>query len=77
MQKIVIKTQTGSVYRIDPNLKFYERLMPIGEILHRADYGFYDNLEWQMREDGLRIALTTEESNRPLVTPPIKLVESA
>lgn len=84
MNKIVVQTATGSIYRINPGMKFYERLVQRvdSEKLVRASAGFYENIEWQTAPDGLRLALTCEskaEGEKPyrIISPPVRKVESA
>ena len=58
---IVVETTTGTIYRINPTLKLYERLMPAltGELKRQA-VGYYEELNWRTGKDGLRLALTCD-----------------
>lgn len=81
--KIIVKTHTGSVYRIDPKLKFWERLSATPQSgLLRTGFGFYNELDWLFTDAGIRMALTCDpitagKACRIIQTSPIRVIESA
>ena len=81
--KIVVVTETGTTYRIDPKMQFFERLESKSEgVLKRTACGFYSALDWETRPTGLHLALTCE-ATKPGVggfhcnSAPVRKIEAA
>ena len=63
--KILVVTDTGTTYRIDPKMQFFERLEGSPETqLKRTACGFYSALDWETRPTGLHLALTCEATKQ-------------
>lgn len=75
MQSMTVRTTSGTIFRINPKMKFWEHLKPNAMAgLTRTAFGFYNDLNWEQREDGLRLALSCDERN--ILSEPVRHLET-